>query len=270
MKKKLLSAVMLTVAAIALVVASVLATIAYMTSSTAVSNTFTVGNVGITMFESKVNPEGQRVHADGTPLASGDPIVKDVDGNSYHLIPGRSYIKDPTIYVDAASDNCYLFIKTRNQIAHLEDGNVPDSGNNNPTMRKQLEDHGWVRIYTFNDGESIYCYKGTGTIESGSNKIATPVEVDKLTTQRPDRGIDLFDTFTIDPQADVTKSGSATVTITAFAIQYDGFQLNYPAGSASFMMSLWNIINGEYESVSSPIPQEAVEAGVLPGAAITN
>ena len=58
MKKKLLTAMILTLAAVALVVATVFTTIAYLTASSAVSNTFTVGNVAITMFETKVDENG--------------------------------------------------------------------------------------------------------------------------------------------------------------------------------------------------------------------
>ena len=74
--------------AAALVVASVLGTMAYLTSKTGpVTNTFTVGNVNITLDETDVTPMG----------------VKDTDTkvteNSYKLIPGHTYIKDPTVHI---------------------------------------------------------------------------------------------------------------------------------------------------------------------------
>ena len=55
MKKKLITAALLTVAAITLVVATVFTTLAFLADSSAVSNTFTVGNVGIDMKESPVD-----------------------------------------------------------------------------------------------------------------------------------------------------------------------------------------------------------------------
>ena len=76
MKKKLLTTTILVIAAIALVASTMLATIAYLTSSTAVSNTFTVGDVKIEMYESKVNPDGEKIDPDSP--------AKTADGNSYH------------------------------------------------------------------------------------------------------------------------------------------------------------------------------------------
>ena len=107
MKKKLLTAVVLTLCAVALVAGSVFATIAFLADFSAVSNTFTVGSVGIDMKETKVDENGIAI----------DGAAK-VDGNSYHLVPNKTYKKDPTIYIDKtdAKDKMYLFVKSSNQI----------------------------------------------------------------------------------------------------------------------------------------------------------
>ncbi len=268
MKKKIFTAAMLTVAALTLVVATVLATIAYMTSSTAVSNTFTVGDVKIEMFESKVNSDGIRVDASGNPLAEDATVVKNADGNSYHLKPGKSYIKDPTIYINSTSDDCYLFIKTRNQISNLEDGNVVSDGedttSDNLTMREQLLKNGWIMLYTTETGEVIYCYSGEKYTGEGvpsedrnlTDKVAVPVAVNK--TAGATTEVDLFETFTIDADADVSKSGGAKVTITAFAIQNEGFTITEDVGTKAFMMRLWNIVSGEFTFENVIIPEEDI------------
>lgn len=248
MKKKLFTICVLLLSAVTLVVASVYTTLAYLSSSTAVSNTFTVGNVMIEMFETKVNP-------DGTPVDNNG--IKDADGNSYHLVPGKSYTKDPSIFISAESDSCYIFIKTRNQISHLEDGNVNPTGDDAPTMREQLLAKGWVKLYEIHPGtantEVIYCYKGSG--EVSGDVIATPVA--KSTNGQKVR-VDLFDTFTIDSDVDVSKSGGAKVTITAFAIQDDGFKITDTKGSTAFMMRLWNIVSGEFDFESVVIPESDI------------
>ena len=59
MKKKVLKASLLSLCAVALVVCSVLATLAFLADSSAVSNTFTVGNVGIDMKETAVDENGK-------------------------------------------------------------------------------------------------------------------------------------------------------------------------------------------------------------------
>ena len=58
-------ALLLTLCAVLLVAASVMGTMAYLTSTDKVENTFTVGNVTITLDEAKVN-------TDGTPAAPAE------------------------------------------------------------------------------------------------------------------------------------------------------------------------------------------------------
>lgn len=88
-------ALLLTLCAVLLVAASVLGTMAYLTSSDTVTNTFTVGKVEIKLDETDVtNPTGPRVQA-----------------NSYKLMPGTTYTKDPTVTVKAGSEESYVRMK---------------------------------------------------------------------------------------------------------------------------------------------------------------
>lgn len=88
-------ALLLTLCAVLLVAASVLGTMAYLTSSAEVKNTFTVGKVEIKLDETDVtNPTGPRVTA-----------------NSYKLMPGTTYTKDPTVTVKAGSEESYVRMK---------------------------------------------------------------------------------------------------------------------------------------------------------------
>lgn len=88
-------ALLLTLCAVLLVAASVLGTMAYLTSTDTVTNTFTVGKVEIKLDETDVtNPTGPRVQA-----------------NSYKLMPGTTYTKDPTVTVKAGSEESYVRMK---------------------------------------------------------------------------------------------------------------------------------------------------------------
>ena len=101
MKKKLM-----TVLALVLVIAmSVAGTVAYLTSTDTVTNTFTVGNVEITLDEAKVDEYG----------VAATPATR-VDKNDYKLIPGHTYTKDPTIHVATGSEDCWLFAKIENNL----------------------------------------------------------------------------------------------------------------------------------------------------------
>lgn len=75
-------------------------TIAYLTSQDSVSNTFTVGKVQITLDETDTDEYGNPI-----------PDAERVKGNEYKLIPGRTYVKDPTVTVLKGSEPCYVRVK---------------------------------------------------------------------------------------------------------------------------------------------------------------
>ncbi len=87
----------LVLSAVLLVAASVFGTLAYLTSQDKVINTFTVGQVDIIVDEAKVNP-------DGTVVTGADRVKS----NEYHLVPGMTYTKDPTMTVVKNSEDSYV------------------------------------------------------------------------------------------------------------------------------------------------------------------
>lgn len=87
--------------AILLVSGTFLATMAYLTSTTEkVTNTFTLGQVKITLDEEKLGEDGE-------PLETPE---RTEEGNSYKLLPGHTYVKDPTVHVDEESEDSYVRI----------------------------------------------------------------------------------------------------------------------------------------------------------------
>jgi len=84
------------------VTASVMATMAFLTDKDSVANTFTVGKIDIALDEADVDADGKLI-VDG----QGKPVAR-VKENQYHLIPGQSYIKDPTMTVKKGSDEAYV------------------------------------------------------------------------------------------------------------------------------------------------------------------
>ena len=108
MKKKMM-ALVLCVALVA--VAAVGATMAYFTDTQEVNNTFTVGNVRITLDETTVNELGEKTSD-----------VRTTKGNAYKLIPGHTYTKDPTVTVKKGSEKCYVrAIVTINKATKLDE-----------------------------------------------------------------------------------------------------------------------------------------------------
>ena len=187
---------MLVLCAVLLVTASVLGTMAYLTSRDEVVNTFTVGKVAITLDEAKVN-------ADGTPVTD----AARVENNAYHLLPGHTYTKDPTVHVQANSENSFIFVKVENGIESYEAGTK---------IAEQITANGWSAL----DGvENVYYKTYTKSAES---------------TNLP-----VFGNFTIADNANAADSwnnfsADTKVTVTAYAVQQDGFDTAAAAWNATF------------------------------------
>lgn len=188
-------ALLLALCAVLLVVSTVFATLAYLTSTTeVVTNTFTVGDIVITLDEAPVDVYGDEV--------SGDRRTT----NDYKLIPGHNYTKDPTIHVKAGSEVCYLFVKVTDDIAAIQDAN---------TVVTQMANHGWVKL----DGvENVYYLNKT--IDARNETADIDVRV--------------FETFKIKGNADVASYNGKTITVQAYAVQFDGFGTAKAAWDATF------------------------------------
>lgn len=183
-------ALILVLCAALLVGASVMGTLAYLTSQTeTITNTMSVGNVKITMGETDVDLYGVK--------DSNDRVIK----NDYKLIPGHTYTKDPTIYVDAQSESCWLFVKITNNIEAIEGGT---------TISTQLAANGWTKLAGTND---IWAY--SAAVGAGAE-------------------VPVFSTFTIAGTADLTGYAEKTVEIIGYAVQRDGFDTAAAAWGATF------------------------------------
>ncbi len=185
----------LALCAVLLVSATIMGTMAYLTSSDVVTNTFTVGSVSITLDEAPVDVYGTVVEG------------ARVKANTYKLVPGHSYTKDPTIHVTQGSEECWLFVKIVDEIAAIED---------TTTVAAQLTANGWTLIDSTNN---IYAYNS---------------KVDARTTAQ---NVPVFDSFKISQNADVSSYTGKTIVVTAYAIQADGFttaQAAWIAAGSSF------------------------------------
>lgn len=95
MKKKII-ALALAVAMFAAV--AITSSFAYLQDTSEIAhNTFTVGNVQISLEETKVDVYGEAIVGAAPVLA-----------NEYKLIPNHTYVKDPTVTVEEGSEECYV------------------------------------------------------------------------------------------------------------------------------------------------------------------
>ena len=105
--KKFKKALVLFLCAVLLVAGSVAGTLAYLLAkSDVVQNTFTYGDIEITLDEADVKPDGT--------LESENRV----QANEYHLIPSHTYVKDPTVTVLEDSEPCYVRMKV--YVANLD------------------------------------------------------------------------------------------------------------------------------------------------------
>lgn len=192
--KKLRKFLTLFCCAALLVCMTIAGTVAYLTSTDEVKNTFTVGKVAIKLDEAKVG-------TDGKALTGNE--AKRVDQNSYKLMPGHVYDKDPTVHVDSTSEDCYLFVKVVNEISAIE-----DSAN---TVALQMAAKGWKAV----DGQTdLYVYVGTAT---GATAPLAVVAGSNVTVFEKIKVADTVDNTTLAGYA------NKTITVTAYAVQKDGF-----------------------------------------------
>ena len=183
--KKTSKALLLSFCAVLLVTATVLGTMAYLTSQDQVVNTFTVGHVDITLDEKDVD--------DSTPNADRDRA------NAYKLMPGHQYEKDPVVHVDANSEDCYLFVKVVNEIAAIEA---------DTTVADQMAAKGWVAV----DGAAgVYVYTTDKT---------NPAVVAKGTNVPVFETFTIAGTVN---NTTLAAYANKTITVTAYAVQADGF-----------------------------------------------
>lgn len=200
MMKSVKKAIIAALCAGTLVVGSVAGTMAYLTDTKTVTNTFTVGNVAITLDETDVDING--VQEDTTRVTE----------NQYKLMPGHSYTKDPKIHVASDSEDCYLFVKVANEITNIE---------GDTTVAHQMAAKGWVAVEGAPAGVYVYTEDNALAVVAGGQDV--PV----------------FDNFTVAGTVDNTTLATytdKTITVTAYAIQADGFGSKTAA-------EIWNAAN---------------------------
>lgn len=228
-------ALLLSLCAVMLVVASVMGTMAYLTSQDSVTNTFTVGRVSLLLDEAKIDEDGKEITGEGAGR---------VETNEYHLLPGHVYGKDPTVHVQPNSEESYVRMRvTINKQKELDEifKTINDA-------RKTAANGGTYDVLTIADvltGSSpdwqlvqetedtsansrTYEFRYTGSKYQGGKKGT-------VRATKADETIDLPDLFTeIRMPGEITgaqldklyKEGAEdnlTITVVADAIQADGF-----------------------------------------------
>ena len=200
---KKFKALLMVACALLLVAASVFGTMAYLTSTDTVTNTFTVGSVAIKLDEADVK-------LDGTYETDHDSRV---DANNYKLMPGHEYIKDPTVTVLKDSESSYVrMLVTISNASTLKEVFGADFLPENYVK-------GWDRTVWIASGITEDTTANTITYEFRYKETVAAPTADVVLD-------DLFESFTVPGAVNndqLAKLKDMTITVVAHAIQADGF-----------------------------------------------
>lgn len=200
---KKFKALLVVACALLLVAASVFGTMAYLTSTDEVKNTFTVGKVNIKLDEAKANPDGS--------LVEGAARVK---ANSYKLLPGHTYNKDPMVTVLSGSESSYVKMTVTFSKANELDAIFAPDGANLTSIFNGYDAANWTakgntkdvtantRTYEFWYKEAVGAPNADFALDALFDSITVPGEITA-------------------EQLDTIKG--MTITVNAYAIQADGF-----------------------------------------------
>lgn len=185
--------------AVLLVAASVLSTLAYLTATDTVTNTFTVGKVSIKLDEAKAN-------TDGTLVANADRVK----ANTYKLLPGHTYNKDPMVTVLEGSESSYIKL---NVVVNKSE---------------ELDAIGVDLLTTFKGYDSTnWIYKGNTEDTTANTRTYEFWYKEAVAASNADVALDaLFDQIVVPgtiTNAQLETIEGMTITVTAHAIQADGF-----------------------------------------------
>ena len=210
--KNMKKIVMGLVCALALVTASVMGTMAYLTSTDKVVNTFTVGNVQIKLDEAKANQDGSLVeNADR------------VEANNYKLLPGHTYNKDPMVTVLKGSESSYVKMTVTFTKAAELDAIFAPNGADMTSIFAGYDSTNWIskgntkdtskntRTYEFWYKEAVAASNGDVALDALFDKIVVPGTI--TNTQ-------------------LATIEGMTITVNAYAIQADGFETAAEAWAA--------------------------------------
>ena len=138
MNKKLRRILLTVCSAALLVCVTVGATVAYLTSTDTVTNTFTVGKVAINLDEADVDEYGNVLKD------KDDKVLPRVKENTYKLMPGHTYTKDPTVTVLKGSETSYVKMTVTFTMSSQLDAIFAPNGANMTSIFDGYDSTNWI------------------------------------------------------------------------------------------------------------------------------
>lgn len=169
-----------------------------------VENTFTVGNINIDLQET-VNGKIESTK------------VNNVGNNNFTIVPGTTQVKDPTVIVEAGSEDCYVFVE-------IVENNI--SYNGVTYVEWKIAD-GWKELTGV---EGVYYREYTGGAEAKypvleGNQVSYSKDLTKAQ-------IDALQEYINKTYIDNPSEGLPSLTFKAYAVQMTKGESNFTPAEA--------------------------------------
>lgn len=169
-------------------------TVAWLTAETEpVINTFTYGDINITLEETDMKPIGEN----GAPVTGNEAV--DHYEKEFKMLPGGKITKDPKVKVTAGSEACWLFVE------------LVKSANFDEYLTYTMAE-GWIQLDSVNAPGVWYREVGASDVAQEFTVIKdNTVTVKETVTKEMLNALDI----------DIASPTYPKLTVTAYAVQYD-------------------------------------------------
>ena len=219
----------------ALMMVAVLAvggTLAYFTDTDTQTNTFTMGKVGLKLDETEVIPDENGIYQH--PEETEEEEGRTEEDQTYLVFPGDTVLKDPTIWIDEDSQECWVAAKITvtgnltkllgNSIGNLDihkDGLITGGVAGQTAGAYET----WHDMYCFNNGEAYIT-------QSKTAENTWVITIYFQDTYVANDNIVLFENVNVPAYWDNDEAAlfnNAKIQIDAFAVQANNFTDAYEA-----------------------------------------
>lgn len=214
-------ALVLSLCTVLLVVTTAFVTMAFLTSQDSVQNTFTVGEVAVSLDELDVDND-RNTEDNKTYTVGEEKIVRD-KANKYHLLPSETYVKDPTVHVAADSEDCFVYVKVTNGIAGAEAQTGTYNEVEYKSISDQIKDLGWTALVV--DGKTVDGVYYKTVMKEDTNRDLVVFNEFKIEDEITNANLASYVT-----KDDATK----IIEVVAYAVQCAGFDNAADAWSNTF------------------------------------
>ena len=199
-----------------------------------VVNTFTYGDINITLDETKRDEAGNTTDAD-----NDENPDKTTTGNEYKMVPGNVIEKDPTVTVLKGSEVCWLFVKVEENCKTTEGSDYQFDD----YMTYEVNTKIWTQLKDAdrNDVEGVY-YMEAESDKDADQRYSVIGYTDKSEKYQENK-VKVNENVTKEMLYALTEY--PTLTITAYAVQKDHIDSAFAA---------WEVVNPSAQDGGSAEP----------------